>query len=80
MTLLITTIIITFMVFLMFCVGLTIGAAFGIYRKRRCACAASREVMKKFEAREKAKKEAFHYSPQSVNPSNLPIIPDELKK
>jgi len=58
--------------------ALGLGRLMGRQRERRCACAMSKAVMKQVADREKAAKLAARYCPETVNPSNLPILPDSL--
>ncbi|MCF0234254.1 MAG: hypothetical protein HUK22_04665 [Thermoguttaceae bacterium] len=60
--------------------GLALGlpALLGKKIKRRCACGASREVMRLVAEREKAKLDAKRYRPETVNLADLPQISPEL--
>ncbi len=64
--------------FCLFGVGIMVGVWFGRRRQRRCACAAAKEVLRTYEARERAAKSAARYDRQTVDPSNLPIVSAEL--
>lgn len=46
--------------------------------KRRCACSASREVMRILEERERAARDAALYDPKTVDVADLPQTSPEL--
>ena len=46
--------------------------------KKQCACAASKEVMRVLDEREKAKRKAAEYRPELVDVDELPTISPEL--
>lgn len=70
MQILLITIGSVFAIFLCFCIGMMIGLLFGRYRQRRCACAESKRVLKIIEER----KRSAAYTPEKVDPHNLPIV------
>ena len=65
-------------VFLIFGLILAIPILRGRKLKHRCACAASRDVMRILEERERAALEAARYSPDTVDVNNLPQTSPEL--
>ncbi|MDO5580694.1 MAG: hypothetical protein Q4G69_06135 [Planctomycetia bacterium] len=62
------------LIFGFFFAALGLKRLFGKKVKRQCACAMSREIIKKFEERDKNAREAARYSPSTVDPKDLPII------
>ena len=75
---LLATILISCVVYGLLALALSLAALMGRARKRRCACAESKAVMKTVLDREKAKRRALLYSRESVNPKSLPILSPEL--
>ncbi|MGI5832083.1 MAG: hypothetical protein ACOX6D_06070 [Thermoguttaceae bacterium] len=75
---LLATTIISCVVFALFALALSLAALFGRRRKRRCACAESRIVMKTILDREKAKRAALLYRRDTVDPKSLPILSAEV--
>lgn len=47
--------------------------------KRRCECAAAKEILQQFVAKEQAAKQAALYAPKTVDPNHLPLIDESLK-
>lgn len=78
MTNFIVTVVLAFGVFALSAAALSLGRFFGRRRKRRCACAESKAVMKTFFDREKAARQAALYRPDQVNPKELPILSPNL--
>lgn len=74
MTTLFITIIVSIVFFGLMLVSLQLGRLFGRVRPRRCACAQSREIMKKFQERQSSARQAARYNPETVNPRQLPIV------
>ena len=66
-----------FLVTVCMCLGIMIGAFFGRWRQRRCACAEARRVARLLEERKRQEREARNYSPEDVDPNSLPIIDAE---
>lgn len=64
--------------FLAFAAILGAPLFFGKKLKRRCACAASKEVVRVVEERERAKWDAATYSPETVDAKRLPTLSQEL--
>ncbi len=58
--------------------ALALPKFFGRKTKRRCACAASREVMRLVAEREKAALDAKRYRPETVDLRDLPQISPDL--
>lgn len=77
MTILFQTIIISFVGFGLMFLALLLEKNFGKAKKRRCACQAAKALMKEFETRKQAARKAAKYSPQKVNPHELPIVEDQ---
>lgn len=75
---LLATILVSCAVFGLFALALSLAALTGRARKRRCACAESKAVMKTVMERDRAKRRAQSYRPESVNPKSLPILSPEL--
>lgn len=73
----IVTVVLAFCVFALTAVAISLGRLFGRSRKRRCACAESKAVMKTFFEREREAKRAARYRPDQVNPKELPILPSD---
>ncbi len=64
--------------FALFFGAIGLGIFLGRVKKRRCACAAAKAVMKQVEDRQKAARDALRYRPETVDPSALPILPESL--
>ena len=75
---LLATILVSCAVFGLFALALSLAALTGRARKRRCACAESKAVMKTVLDREKARRDALLYRRDSVNPKKLPVLSPEL--
>ncbi len=75
---LLATILVSCAVFGLFALALSLAALMGRARKRRCACAESKAVMKTVMERDRAKRRALSYRPESVNAKSLPILSPEL--
>lgn len=60
------------------CLALIFPKFFGRKTKRRCACAASREVMRLYGERERAALDAKRYRPETVDARDLPQVSSEL--
>ena len=75
---LLATILVSCAVFGLFALALSLAALMGRARKRRCACAESKAVMKTVLDREKARRDALLYRRDSVNPKKLPVLSPEL--
>ena len=69
---------IAFLFFGLFAAALAIPLARGKKMQRRCACAASREVMRLLQERDRAALDAKRYRPETVDAKNLPIASPEL--
>lgn len=74
----IITVLAALAIFGFFIGALLLGRLFGRVRKRRCACAEAQNVMKQVADRKAAARSAARYRPESVNPSELPILPESL--
>ena len=72
------TVLFSCAVFIFAALALSLAALTGRKRKRRCACAESKAVMKTFMEREKAKRNAWLYRRDTVDPKNLPILSAEF--
>lgn len=71
------TILIAVVFFAFFLLALSLGKLMGRKRERRCACAESKVIMKKFEQRDRAMRQAAAYRPETVDTKKLPIIGQE---
>ena len=74
MTTLLLTIVFAVAAFGLMFVALLLGRFFGRDRKRRCACAEARAIMKRFETRDAEARHAAKYRAESVNVQSLPIV------
>ena len=79
MTTLIFTILAAALLLGLMCLGLTIGVLLGRRPRSRCACGESKRVAKLIEDRKKAAKKAKNYSPEKVDPNNLPIVENSMR-
>ena len=75
---LLVTILLTLLFFALFFGAIGLGIFCGRVRKRRCACAAAREVMRLCADRQKAARQAQMYHPKTVDARQLPILPESL--
>lgn len=75
---LIATVLAACVVFAFLILALSLSALMGRARKRRCACAESKAVMKTVMDREKAKRAARLYRADGVDPRRLPVLSPEL--
>ncbi|MGN0909862.1 MAG: hypothetical protein ACI4NV_00385 [Thermoguttaceae bacterium] len=62
----------------LFAAALAIPLARGKKMQRRCACAASLEVLRLLRERDRAALDAKRYRPETVDAKNLPIASPEL--
>ena len=74
----IVTVLAALAVFGFFIGALLLGRLFGRVRKRRCACAEAQNVMKQVADRKTAARKASRYRPETVNPVELPILPESF--
>lgn len=72
------TVLFSIAVFAFFGLALSLAALMGRRRKRRCACAESKAVMKTFLERDKAKRNARLYRRDTVDLQNLPVLSPEI--
>lgn len=78
MHLFLLTVIGVALIIVCFFVGIMLGAFFGRYRQRRCACSEAKRVGRLIEERKKAERSARNYSPETVNPNNLPVLDPDV--
>lgn len=71
---LILMIVFGILIFGFFFAALGLKRLFGKKTKRQCACAMSKEIVRKFEERDKNARDAARYSPNTVDPNDLPIV------
>ena len=64
--------------FALFGIVLAAPALRGKGTTRKCACAASRELLRVLEERERAARIAREYAPSTVDVANLPLTSPEL--
>ncbi len=71
---------VVFAVFAFLAFGLIFAVPYlrGKPTKRRCACAASEEATRVLDERERAKKDALRYDPNTVDANDLPTVSPEL--
>ena len=72
------TIVVATIAFLIFALIFAVPVLRGKATKRGCACAASEEALRVLDERERAKKEASRYDPETVDASDLPTVSPEL--
>ena len=72
------TLVVAFIAFAIFALILAVPLFRKRKIKRRCACAASKEVLRVLEERERAAKLAREYRPENVDVNDLPQASPEL--
>ena len=74
----VATIVFAAVAFLIVALVFAVPVLRGKAANRRCACAASKEALRVLDERERAKKDAARYNPETVDPNDLPTVSPEL--